>query len=114
MNRKQIERLHEINILRDKKIITAKEYTTLRKELTAQSQSKKARAIGWAEVICVLSPILAILYILVTHKSGKKKFSVLALSLILNMWVQVCNVARFYEANTSNVLTNEQVLHKKK
>ncbi len=114
MNRKEIERLHELNHLRDNKLITAREYTTLRKELTARSQPKKEKIIGWAEVICVFSPILAIFYVLVTKQSGKKKFAVLALSLILNMWVKVSNVAKFYEANTSTVVTSEQALHQEK
>lgn len=114
MNRQEIDRLHELNHLRDNKLITAREYTTLRKELTARSQPKKERAIGWAEVICLFSPILAILYVLVTNRSGKKKFAVLALSLILNMWVKVSNVAKFYEANTSTAVTSEEVIQKER
>lgn len=112
VNRKEIERLHEINDLRDRKLITAKEYIILRKELTARSQSRKERVIGWAEVICVLSPILGILYVLVTKQSGKKKFAILALSLILSMWAEAQNLTKLYKANTSTGSTSEQVVRK--
>ena len=111
MNRKEIERLHELNHLRDNKLITAREYTTLRKELTSRSQPKKERIIRWAEVICICSPILAIFYVLFTNQSGKKKFAILALSLIINMWVKLHNTANVYEANTSTVVTTEQEIH---
>lgn len=112
MNRKEIERLHEINALRDRKLITAKEYTTLRKELTCSSSVKKERVVGWAEVICVISPLLGVVYVLFTKKSGKKKFAILALSLIINTWVTTCKVVNSHEANTSNVPRSEQVIHK--
>lgn len=112
MNRQQIKRLHEINDLRDSKLITAKKYTTLRKELTAQSQSSKEKVIGWAEVICVFSPVLGILYVLITKQSGKKKFAVLALSLILNAWIKAYDVPKSYENNTSTVITSKEVVRK--
>lgn len=92
MNRKQIDRLHEINDLRDRKLITGREYRTLRKELAARSQPQKERVIGWAESICVLS---------------------LALSLILgHLWIKVGAPAKPYEDKTSTGTTNEQVMRK--
>lgn len=113
MNRAEIERLHEINDLRDRKLITGREYTTLRKELAARSQLQKERVIGWAELICVLSPILGILYVLITKESGKKKFVILALSLIVShLWIKAGDAAKFYEANTSTIITREQITHK--
>lgn len=114
MNRKEIERLHELNDLRDRKILTAKEYTTLRKELTAKPQPRKERVIGWAEAVCVLSPILGILYVLFTKQSGKKKLTILALSLILNTWVETYNAAKLSKANTSTLITREQVVEQEK
>ena len=114
MNRREIERLHEINGLRDRKLITGREYTTLRKELATRSQSHKERVIGWAELISVLSPVLGILYVLITKESGKKKVVVLALSLILShLWIRAGDTAKSYEVNTSTVITSEQVSHKK-
>ena len=92
MNRKEIDRLHEINELRDRNLITGREYRTLRKELAARSQPQKERGIGWAESICVLS---------------------LALGLILShSWIQVDDPAKEYEGKTSTETTNEQVMCK--
>lgn len=112
MNIKAIERLHELNNLRDSKLITAREYTTLRTELTVSSQSNQGRIIRWVEVVCILSPLLGIIYVLFTKQSGKKKFAILALSLILNVWVKTYDKNKTFEANTSTLIRSEHLVER--